>query len=192
MEFGAAVHYSLLILWWGFIIFWLALGLFSSRAVKRQSWSSRLLTIVLGAIPFFLLFTSKLRLGMLAQRLYPDQRVFASAGVGLTAAGLAIAIWARLMLGRHWSATVTIKHQHQLICTGPYAVVRHPIYSGLLLALFGTAFVVGEVRGFAAVAIAFGAWFIKSRTEERFMVEKFGGEYEEYRRHTCAFVPYVL
>jgi protein-S-isoprenylcysteine O-methyltransferase Ste14 len=192
MPFAEAIHYSLLILWWGFIILWLGAGLFSSRVVRRQSISSRLLTVVLGAIPFFLLFTTRLRLGMLGLRLFPDRRAFALGGVAVTAAGLALAVWARVLLGRHWSATVTIKQDHRLIRTGPYSVVRHPIYSGLLLALLGTAFVVGEVRGFAAFASAFLIWFIKSRSEERFLKQEFGQEYEDYRRHTHAFVPYVL
>ena len=192
MAFDTAIHYSLLILWWGFMIFWLGAGLFTSRAVKRQSVPSRLVTLVLGAIPFFLLFTGRLRLGLLAERLYPDGRVFALAGLAVTFAGIGLAVWARFILGRNWSAMVTIKQDHRLIRTGPYSVVRHPIYSGLLLALSGTALVVGEVRGFAAVAFAFVAWLIKSRAEERFLREEFGQEYEDYRRQTYAFVPYIL
>jgi protein-S-isoprenylcysteine O-methyltransferase Ste14 len=192
MAFDTAIHDALLIIWWGFMIFWLGASVFSSRAVRRQSYSDRLVTLVLGAIPFYLLFTSKLRLGVLAQRLYPDRRVFALAGLAVTVAGIGLAVWARFILGRNWSAMVTIKQDHRLIRTGPYSVVRHPIYSGLLLALFGTAFVVGEVRGFAAFAFAFVAWIIKSRAEERFLREEFGQEYEDYRRQTYAFVPYIL
>ena len=87
---------------------------------------------------------------------------------------------------------MTIKEGHQLIRTGPYSVVRHPIYSGLLLAVIGTALVVGEVRGLVAVTIAFTAWLAKLRTEEAFLMEQFGSQYEEYRRHTRALVPFIL
>ena len=192
MKFDAAIHYSLLGIWWGFILIWLGAALFASRAVKRQSWLGRLVTLVLGSIPFLLLFTSRLRVGVLAERVYPDRRVAALAGLGVTLAGISLTMWARFILGRNWSAMVTIKQDHRLIRTGPYAIIRHPIYSGLLLALLGTAFVVGEVRGFAAVAFAFVAWLIKSRAEERFLREEFGEEYAAYRRKTYAFVPYLL
>lgn len=192
MAFDTAIHYSLLGIWWGFMLIWMGAALFTSRAVKRQSWSGRLVTLVLGSIPFFLLFTTRLRVGVLAERLYPDRRVVALAGLAATAAGIGLTMWARYILGRNWSAMVTIKHDHRLIRIGPYAMIRHPIYSGLLLALLGTAFVVGEVRGFLAVAFAFVAWFIKSRAEERFLCEEFGEEYEAYRSKTYAFVPYLL
>ncbi|MGE5326727.1 MAG: methyltransferase family protein [Deltaproteobacteria bacterium] len=192
MAFDEAIHYLLLAIWWGFIIIWMGAALFASRAVKRQSWSGRLVTLALGSIPFFLLFSTRLRLGVLAERLYPDRRVVAPGGLALTLAGMSLTMWARYILGRNWSAMVTIKRDHRLIRTGPYAMIRHPIYSGLLLALLGTAFVVGEVRGFLAVVFAFVAWFVKSRAEERFLREEFGEEYEAYRRHTYAFVPYLL
>ncbi len=66
-------------------------------------------------------------------------------GMGLTAVGIAFALWARLWIGRNWSGTITIKDQHELIQRGPYSLVRHPIYTGLLLAFLGTALVHGEV-----------------------------------------------
>ena len=103
-----------------------------------------------------------------------------------------MAIWARVALGRNWSGTVTIKQYHQLIRTGPYSVVRHPIYSGLLLALLGTALAVGETRGLVALAGAFLMGIFKARTEERFMIEQFGSQYEDYRKRTKALVPFIL
>jgi protein-S-isoprenylcysteine O-methyltransferase Ste14 len=192
MPLHILVHRSLEIAWWAFVLFWLAASIFSSRVVKRQSAASRLLTLVLGAIPFFLIFTDNLRYGLLDRQFVPDNPTVAVAGVALTYAGIALAIWARIILGRNWSATVTIKQDHQLIRSGPYSVVRHPIYSGLLLALLGTALDVGELRALAAVGIALLIWLFKSRTEERFMVEQFGEEYEDYRRHTRALVPFIL
>jgi protein-S-isoprenylcysteine O-methyltransferase Ste14 len=192
MPLQLSVPWLIGIAWMIFFVFWVAAALFASRAVKRQSWWGRALTLAIGAIPFYLLFTDNLRYGALGWRLLPSAPAVLTAGVVLAYAGLALAIWARLILGKNWSATVTIKEDHRLVRTGPYSVVRHPIYSGLLLAVFGTALVLGEVRGLVAVAIAFAAWLIKSRTEERFMVEQFGPEYEEYRRHTRALVPFIL
>ncbi len=178
--------------WVTFLVFWLVAGFFASRAIKRQSWWSRVLTLTAGTIPGYLLFTDKLGHGLLGWRFVPRELAVLVTGVALTYAGLALAIWARLILGRNWSATVTIKEDHRLVRTGPYSVVRHPIYSGLLLAVLGTALVVGELRGLAAVAIAFVGLLAKSRTEERFLTEQFGQEYEEYRQHTRALVPFVL
>jgi len=178
--------------WIGFILFWLIIGLGASRAVKKQSLWGRALTIVAGATPFLLLFADNLRWGPLAWRVVPQEGFVLAAGVALTYCGLVLAAWARVLLGRHWSGTVTIKKDHQLIRNGPYAVVRHPIYSGLILALFGTALVEGEARGLAAVAIAFVVFSHKLRLEEQFMIERFGDEYKDYRKHTRALVPFIL
>jgi protein-S-isoprenylcysteine O-methyltransferase Ste14 len=178
--------------WVSFLVVWLVAAFSASRALKRQNWWSRALTLAVAALPYYLLFTNKLRYGPLAWRFVPSERWAPVAGVVLTYAGIGLAIWARIVLGKNWSATVTIKEGHQLIRTGPYSAVRHPIYSGLLLAVLGTALVVGEVRGLMAVAIAFLAWLVKSRTEEAFLMEQFGSQYQEYRRHTRALVPFLL
>jgi protein-S-isoprenylcysteine O-methyltransferase Ste14 len=180
------------IAWVAFLLFWFISAFFVSRVVKRQNPSGRVLTLVLGAIPFILLFGSGFQWGPLGRRFIPETLLVALAGDALAYAGLGLALWARIILGRNWSAAVTIKEDHRLIRTGPYSVVRHPIYSGLLLALLGSALDIGEVRALLAVAIAFVIWFFKSRTEERFMVEQFGQEYEDYRRRTRALVPFIF
>jgi protein-S-isoprenylcysteine O-methyltransferase Ste14 len=130
--------------------------------------------------------------GPLAWRLLPAWPAIAWTGLALTVIGCAFAIWARLSLGRNWSGTVTVKEGHQLMRRGPYAVVRHPIYSGGLLALLGTALVVGELRGLLGVALAFLGWGTKLRLEEAFMSEQFGAEYTRYRREVKALIPFVL
>ena len=192
MPLHAAISRSIEVAWVIFLVVWLVAAFSASRAVKRQSWRSRALTLALGVVPYYLLFTDKMRYGPLAWRFVPSEPWVLGAGVVLTYAGIALAIWARIILGKNWSATVTIKEGHRLVQTGPYSTVRHPIYSGLLLAVMGTALVVGEVRGLVAAAIAFTAWLAKSRTEEGFLMEQFGPEYEEYRRHTRALVPFIL
>jgi protein-S-isoprenylcysteine O-methyltransferase Ste14 len=112
--------------------------------------------------------------------------------LALTLAGAGFAIWARAYLGRNWSAIVTIKEDHRMVRSGPYALVRHPIYSGFLLALLGSALALGEVRGLVAVALAFLAWWFKSRLEEQFMEQRFGAEYAVYKRRVKALIPFVL
>ncbi len=110
-------------------------------------------------------------------------------GAVLVVAGLAWTMYARAVLGRNWSGTVTLKQEHELVRSGPYRWTRHPIYTGLLLALLGTAIALGEWRGvvgFLLVAVAFG---YKLRVEERFMMSAFPAEYPRYRAEVPALVP---
>jgi protein-S-isoprenylcysteine O-methyltransferase Ste14 len=113
-------------------------------------------------------------------------------GVTLTAGGLAFAVWARRHIGRNWSAIVTLKDGHELVTSGPYALVRHPIYTGLLLAFLGSALARGQWRGLLAVAIAALALLRKSRLEERWMRERFGAAYDDYCRRVKALVPLLF
>jgi protein-S-isoprenylcysteine O-methyltransferase Ste14 len=112
-------------------------------------------------------------------------------GLVLVVAGVAFAIWARFYLGGNWSGDVTVKQDHTLVRSGPYGVVRHPIYSGLLLAILGTALSTGQLRGFLALVISFWGWKHKSLIEEGFMVEQFGTQYEAYRRGVKCLVPWI-
>jgi protein-S-isoprenylcysteine O-methyltransferase Ste14 len=95
-------------------------------------------------------------------------------------------------LRANWSATVTVKQQHELIRSGPYAIVRHPIYSGILLAFIGSALARGQWRGVLALAIVIVALWRKMRLEERWMSETFGDEYQRYRARTAALIPFLL
>ena len=192
MSFHHAIKWSIEAAWVAFCAYWFIMAFGVKRAVKRQSLSSRGLHIAVGVVAYVLLFTDYLSWGPLAWRFLPDSRAWAAAGAVVTWAGVALAIWARTILGRNWSATVTVKQEHTLIRNAPYSTVRHPIYSGLLLAGLGTALAVGELHSLLAVAIGLVGFRIKSRLEEQFMVEQFGQEYEDYRQHSWALVPFVL
>ena len=98
-------------------------------------------------------------------------------------------MWARFYLGSNWSSMVTVKVGHQLVRTGPYRWVRHPIYSGMILGLLGTALALGQVRGFVAVVLLFVALQIKSKIEERTMAGVFGADYDVYRQTTGGILP---
>jgi protein-S-isoprenylcysteine O-methyltransferase Ste14 len=119
----------------------------------------------------------------------PGSPVFDVVGVTLTAVGVGFAIWARFYLGQNWSGAVTIKVDHQLIRSGPYAWVRHPIYTGFLLAIIGTAVTRRELRGLIAIVLLGLAFWIKIQMEEVFMRKTFGPEYEEYSAATGALIP---
>ncbi|MGC4029019.1 MAG: isoprenylcysteine carboxylmethyltransferase family protein [Steroidobacteraceae bacterium] len=98
---------------------------------------------------------------------------------------------ARARIGRNWSGTVTLKQDYELIATGPYALVRHPIYTGLLLAIVGSALARDEWRGVLAMIIAWLAIWRKLRLEERWLQEQFGPSYAEYARRVPALVPFT-
>jgi protein-S-isoprenylcysteine O-methyltransferase Ste14 len=192
MSFPQTVALLIKVAWIIFCVYWFAMAFGVKKAVKRQTPSSRLLHIAVGVVAYLLLFTDRLSLGVLNMRFVPLERSWALAGITVTYAGVALAIWARKILGGNWSATVTVKQDHSLVRQGPYATVRHPIYSGLLLAGLGTALAIGELHSLLAVGIGIAGFYTKAKLEERFMIEHFGREYEEYRRHTWALVPFVL
>ncbi len=178
--------------WIAVVIVWLAGAVFTKRTARAQSPGSRLLHLVLAATGFTLVFRPDVNFGLLGWRFIADSPPVALAGLGLTVAGVAVAVWARVILGANWSAVVTIKQDHQIVRRGPYAVVRHPIYSGGLLALFGTAIAFGEVRGLLGFVLVFIAWGMKSRLEESFLEGQFGADYARYKREVKGLIPFVL
>ncbi len=175
--------------WIFFLLVWIVFALRTKRTLQRESIGSRLSYSILVVAGFYILFNHDFSMGWLQVRLYPRSTAIATTGVVLTALGIAFAIWARLYIGENWSGTVTVKVGHQLIRTGPYAWVRHPIYSGILLASLGTAVVRREPRGLLAVAVLWLAFTIKRRKEESFMRQTFGAQYDDYSRSTGAIVP---
>ena len=139
-----------------------------------------------------MMFGFNFEIPWLQHRFIPRTPAIAITAIVITLAGMAFAVWARVYLGSNWSSIPTIKEQHQLIRSGPYRLVRHPIYSGILLALVGTFLANGKVRGALAVILLWIGWLVKSRVEEEFMMRTFGAEYSEYRRTTGALFPRVL
>jgi protein-S-isoprenylcysteine O-methyltransferase Ste14 len=176
---------ALWILWLGY---WIAVA----RDVKRTHWREPSRTRVLHATPLVLcaalLMAPRWLLPPLTARFAPTGSALPLLGTAMVAGGLGFTLWARRHLGRNWSGWVTVKEDHALIRTGPYRVVRHPIYSGLLLGLAGTALAIGEWRGLLAVAFAVVAFVLKLRIEEARMRETFP-EYEQYRRQVAALIP---
>lgn len=176
-------------LWLLLAAVWVLGALRTKPTVRRQPlWQGvfqRALTITV----WVLLFVPAMGVGPLGWRFVKPAPGVAWAGVAVTAAGLAIAFWARATLAGNWSANVTLKLSHELVLRGPYAYVRHPIYSGISLAVAGTALAVGEVRGLMALGLVLLVWRIKWRVEERFMIDQFGDGYRDYRRRVKALIP---
>ncbi|MGH9615933.1 MAG: methyltransferase family protein [Acidobacteriaceae bacterium] len=179
-------------IWIVFGCFWLLAAFAQKRSVRRQSIGSRLLqmSIVLAALaPFYI---TGIRFGILYGRFLPHTPAIQYIGVLLLLLGCGFAVWARFTLGRNWSGMVTVKQDHALIMRGPYAWVRHPIYTGILLALAGTAVVSGRLFYLLVLALSIFSLWLKLRIEEKFMLETFGEQYAAYRQRVKALVPYVI
>ena len=179
------------VIWIGWVVSWVAASLWSGRTEKRaatrEMWIYRIV-IFAGAI-LIAPWTAQV-LGERPAWQVGSYGAYAFVGVMLT--GLALTWWARIHLGRLWSSAITRKEEHRLVETGPYEYVRHPIYTGLIIALLATAASEATpVAALGAVLIALGLW-LKARTEERFLLTELGPDaYESYRRRVPMLVPFV-
>ena len=176
--------------WVALVAIWLISALSVKRTKERQRLFGRLIYVLLIAFAAALLNASVLRLH-LARLVLPHTLGLAILADLVVAAGFIIAVWARLVLGGNWSSVVTLKENHELIQRGPYRLVRHPIYSGLLLMILGTVLLVGEVGGFVALLICFCGLWIKLRQEETLLTRRLPG-YPEYMARTKALVPFLF
>lgn len=187
MRFGA-VYFSL---WLVFVAYW-TYGLFGNKAAAYRfnpKWRA------LGFIAFVALVIVIRIAGLpefFLRRVIPYSASAEWAGVALCAAGVAFAIWARRALGRNWSGNPTIKEGHELIVAGPYRLVRHPIYTGILVAVFGTLLGSAKVRDLFILAFAVSVVCLKVRIEEKLMLRQFPAAYPDYKKHTKAIIPFVL
>jgi len=171
---------------------WLGSLPFVKRNIQQQSISSTLQNTMVLSVGVFLLFGSSSTPDWFNQPLFTVTFPIALAGLGLAICGIGLSIWARLILGEYWSSFPSLKQNHRLIVTGPYRLVRHPIYTGLLLALLGSALQYGLVRSFLAVLTCAVGLYLKVTAEEEFMVQRFGEAYLRYCRKVSALVPYLF
>jgi protein-S-isoprenylcysteine O-methyltransferase Ste14 len=177
------------VLWMVFGLYWVVSAFKLKKTKRRESWTQRLGYMLPLLAAFYFLSRPEVRFGWLGARFVPNSPVVEWLGVLLTAGGVGVAIWARWHLGTNWSGVVTLKEGHELIRSGPYRSIRHPIYTGILLALLGTAVALGEVRGLLAVAIVWISFYTKARREESFLAQEFGPGFAEHQRETGMFLP---
>jgi protein-S-isoprenylcysteine O-methyltransferase Ste14 len=181
----------LLLIWIAWLISWTVASLWSGRTEKRVMILDSLayrVPIVAGALLFA---------PWMAQALSEEPVWHVGNGgtyvlAGLTLAGMSLTWWARIYLGRFWSSAITRKEGHRVIDTGPYGLVRHPIYTGLIGAILATGVAIGTVTALlGALLIAFGLWR-KARMEEGFLTTELGADvYGLYRRRVPMLVPFL-
>jgi protein-S-isoprenylcysteine O-methyltransferase Ste14 len=175
---------------------WAAFGLYwilSARRLHRTQTGAphvyRLVRLSVLALTFILLFSNWLRIGPFAWRFVPNNLLIRETGVIISLIGIFLAIWARRHLGQYWSDKVEIKVDHQLIRSGPYAVMRHPIYSGVLLGVAGTALAIGEWRDVIAFRVLLTSYAVKAKKEDRVLSERFGKIFREHRSQAGFLFP---
>lgn len=179
-------------MWIVLVTIW-AVGMFMTRhTARKQTSSSRILQLGLVLLGMWLLFGWGSGIAWLDGPAFPVTTAVAMAGVATTLAGIAFAIWARVTLGANWSGVITVKEGHTLVRSGPYRIVRHPIYTGILTAVAGTAMTHGSLRGILALPIVALGFWLKTLTEERFMVQEFGEDYRCYTHEVRALIPFLF
>lgn len=182
------MHVVAIVMLAGWALFWIgwllaATGVKSGRTNWRKYAGARLLIAVLVIVAF--------RSGAHGAHGSIHAPWATAAGLVMWVAGLALAVWARVHIGRNWGTPMTQKDDPELITTGPYRLIRHPIYSGIILAFFGTAVALNLYV--LVVALLFGAYFVYSATqEEKYMTERFPDSYPAYRRTSKMLIPFVF
>ena len=171
--------------------FWEVSALSVKETKERQPLPGRLVYLLLTVLAAFLL-NGAVGGFQLNRSVLPYTTALGIVADLIVLLGLFISIWARAVLGRNWSGRVTLKEEHELILRGPYRVVRHPIYSGLLLMILGTAVLVGRISGIFALLLCFCGLWLKLRHEEALMTKHFPQTYPQYKSRTKAVVPFIL
>ena len=175
-------------LWLVWAIYWFVHAFRNKRTVYQQSFASILIERLILFISIFVL----IEVHPLRVPIFQETAAAQVSGIVLCAAGVAISIWARKILGRNWSGVATLKENHELVRSGPYRFVRHPIYSGIILALLGTVLATGPFV-FSAIAVLVIAVLFKFRSlrEEKLMLTQFPEAYPQYMQDVKSLIPYV-
>ena len=178
--------------WIVFAVIWMIAAFWTKQSIYQERGRNLLRYSIPLLIGVYLIFKGPRLSDPLSLRVIPRIDVLAWTGVLLCVGGLLFCILARFTLGRNRSGIVTFKGGHELITRGPYAIVRHPIYTGILMMIFGTVIVFGHIAGIIALPLVFWALWIKLRYEEKLMLEKFPDDYAAYSRRVKRLVPFVL
>jgi protein-S-isoprenylcysteine O-methyltransferase Ste14 len=179
--------------WALFFIVWIAASISTKRAIYRESSARRARYSLLLVAAYFLLLNPNGLPHPFDRRLFPCTDTVAWVCAMSCLAGLIFCVWARATLGRNWSGRVTLKENHELIERGPYRIVRHPIYTGLLVMYLATAILLGRMGALIfGVPLVFASFWIKLRDEEEIMLKQFPDQYAAYQQRTARIIPFLL
>jgi protein-S-isoprenylcysteine O-methyltransferase Ste14 len=173
------------------VVWFFGMAFAKPRARTGSPWV-RLIYLALAIVGGFCVGDKRLYWGWLGERFLPFSVNILFLGAVLTVIGCALAIWARAVLGSNWSGTPDVKRGHTLVQSGPYALTRHPIYTGFLTAILGTGLAVARYRAILGFLLVLGSILLKIGQEEKLMSESFPEDYPSYRRRVKTLVPWLL
>jgi protein-S-isoprenylcysteine O-methyltransferase Ste14 len=179
----------IVVFWVVFYAYWIFSAFGAKRNARRGSWGFGLRIVILLAFIVLLQNTSA-REFVIRERLIALDPALEWLGVVICACGLAFAIWARVYLGKNWGMPMSLKQDAQLVTTGPYQYVRHPIYTGMTLGMIGTALVVPW--WIVPVVFAFGYFVYSAKVEEKIMTGEFGQKYTDYMKRSKMLIPFIF
>ncbi|MGC4038274.1 MAG: isoprenylcysteine carboxylmethyltransferase family protein [Chitinophagaceae bacterium] len=176
--------------WMAMGLYWLLTGFRTKSTIRKEPGARRFAYLILVLLAFAFVYSRYLSPGFMGKEIFKPSLISSYAGLIICILSVAYAIVARYWLGNNWSGTVTVKKNHELIQNGPYAITRHPIYTGIFLGLSGAALIQAEVKDALAVVLIFVALEMKMVKEEKFMNETFPG-YKEYTKRTKKLIPFI-
>jgi len=182
------------VLWVTLLLFWFISGMNAKKSSFKEPFFKQFVFYWLPLILAFYLLGPDERFGnsLVVGRFVLQSNLWGITGLALCSFGLATACRARYLLGTNWSVSVQKKDNHELISNGVYKLVRHPIYTGLLMMFLGNALIVGTWRGLIAVVILFISFWFKLKKEEKWLIEIFGNEYAGYMKRSKALIPWLI
>jgi hypothetical protein len=188
------IQHGLRLVWIFLFLFWTVSAKNNKQTVYKENFILRFLYYWLPLIIAALLLGPGKWFGhtLIRENFVEHTNLVGCIGLFIAIIGLLIACWSRYLLGKNWSLSVQKKENHELIQAGFYSIVRHPIYTGILMIFIGNTIIVGDYRGFIAIAIVFGSFWFKLKKEEKILIEMFGSSYLIYQQKTKAILPYIL
>ena len=176
-------------------VFWIYWSIATPRRLPTKRKAARAFTVLntgLLYLSFLLILLGRSVPGLLGLLVVPQTILIDVIGTVFAIAGVAFAIWSRQSLRNNWSGVVVITEGQQFIQTGPYAIVRHPIYAGMLLALFGTTLVASTVGSLLGFVLAIISLWQKAYVEEQFLMAEFGDQYANYQHEVKFLIPFIF
>ena len=177
--------------WSIFYVFWVIEARRTKKNAKRESVAGSI-SYRIPAVLAILLLVNAHKLGVpLSTELITGGRPISVLAVALSLSGLAICIWSRVTLGRNWSSVVAVKNEHELIQSGPYCLVRHPIYLGMIMMFLANVLLSGRLGGILGVICLVVSFYVKLLREETVMLAEFPGQYPDYCRRVKRLIPFI-